>query len=153
MKTFLTTLAAFMLPLFANAQPMVTSVDVFTVDGMQFGKESEHLSRLANAPVYVRKIDGIFQFETQLSVNLPQNEELAYREAMIRLSRTSMQTMEEIYSSSATAINLARSLGVTKVPAVVFNRKWVVYGLDPVRAYEVFEQKQANGELRGGYEK
>lgn len=153
MKASMISLAALLLPLFANAQPMVTSVDVFTVDGMQFGAESERLSRLANAPVYVRKIDGIFQFETQLSANLPQNEDLAYKEAMIRLSRTNLQTMEEIYSSAATAINLARSLGVTKVPAVVFNRKWIVYGLDPVRAYEVFEQKLANGEPGGGHEK
>ncbi len=44
---------------------------------------------------------------------------------------------------------MARSLNVEKVPAVVFNKKWIVYGLDPLQAYSVFEMMRSRGELNG----
>lgn len=137
-------LAASAAPAAADA---IFAVDVFTIDNLTYDLERARLSKLVSAPIVVQRIDLISQFETEMSANLPPNEDEALKVATERLAKHSNAEIQSLYSQGLNSIQLAREIGVKKVPAVVFNRKWIVYGLDPLRAYQIFEERNETGTL------
>lgn len=137
-------LAASAAPAAADA---IFAVDVFTIDNLTYDLERARLSKLVSAPIVVQRIDLISQFETEMSANLPPNEDEALKVATARLAKHSNAEIQSLYSQGLNSIQLAREIGVKKVPAVVFNRKWIVYGLDPLRAYQIFEERNETGTL------
>jgi len=142
------TLATMMLVATSNCfAEQLASVDVFTVSGLEYGLESQRLQLQANAPVTVHRIDAIYQFQQQLSANLPGDESQALVEVQNRLAKVSKSEIERVYGATINDVALAKEIGVEKVPAVVFNRKYIVYGVDPLRAYEIFEQKRLAAQL------
>jgi integrating conjugative element protein (TIGR03757 family) len=128
------------------AEP-VFAVDVFTIDNLSYKMERQRLANLIAAPINLQRIDLIYKFETEISANLPADEDAAYKVATERFSKKTNTEIQQIYADGMKSIQLARSIGVTKVPAVVFNRKWIIYGLDPLRAYQVFEEKNETNQL------
>lgn len=127
----------------------VTQVDVFTVDGLRYDVESAQLAKKLIVPVHIRQIDEIYKLEMELSAGLPASEAEAAAIATKRFEKLSKMSVLEKYASTAESLTLARSLNVEKVPAVVFNKKWIVYGLDPLQAYSIFEKTRSRGELNG----
>ena len=127
----------------------VTQVDVFTVDGLRYDVESARLAKQLIVPVHVRQIDEIYKLEMELSAGLPASEAEAAAIATKRFAKLSKKSVLEKYATTAESLTLARSLNVEKIPAVAFNKKWLVYGLDPIQAYSVFEKIRSSGELNG----
>ncbi|WP_270819917.1 DUF1525 domain-containing protein [Aeromonas sp. Y311-2] len=138
-----------LLPGVSSAAVTLDKVDVFTVDGLLYEMESARLSKQLNVPVNVRQIDTIYKLEMNLSAGLPGNEADAAPIAADRISKLSKQMVLRTYSTAAESLTLARTIGVDKVPAVVFNEKWIVYGVDPLQAYTIFEGMNNRGELAG----
>lgn len=132
----------------ANAiEVPVTQVDVFTVDGLRYDKESAQLAKKLIVPVHIRQIDEIYRLEMELSAGLPASESEATEIATQRFAKLNKKSVLDKYANTAESLTLARSLNVEKVPAVVFNKKWIVYGLDPLQAYSIFEKARNRGEL------
>lgn len=142
------TMATMMLVASSNClAEQLASIDVFTISGLEYGLESQRLQLQANAPVTVHRIDAIYQFQQELSANLPGDESQAMVEVQRRLGKVSKSEIERIYGSTVNDVALANKIGVDKVPAVVFNRKYIVYGVDPLRAFEIFEKKRLAAQL------
>ncbi|MDX7767952.1 DUF1525 domain-containing protein [Aeromonas caviae] len=127
----------------------VTQVDVFTVDGLRYDVEGAQLAKKLIVPVHIRQIDEIYKLEMELSAGLPASEAEAAAIATKRFAKLSKKSVLDKYATTAESLTMARSLNVEKVPAVVFNKKWIVYGLDPLQAYSVFEMMRSRGELNG----
>lgn len=125
----------------------IETVDVFTVDGLTYEIEQARLAQQIKVPVNVRQIDRLYKLEMELSTGLPANEEKASQMAAERIGRLSKSQVLSMYSETAEALTMARTMGVTKVPAVVFNGRWIVYGLDPLQAHAQFARLAKEGRL------
>lgn len=125
----------------------IASIDVFTIEGLEYSLESQRLQLQANTPVTVHRVDTIYKFQQKLSAGLPNDESQAMIAVQERLGTISKEEIQRIYGKTIDDITLARQLGVEKVPAVVFNKKYIVYGVDPMRAYEIYDQKRMAAQL------
>lgn len=133
-----------------SAEEQISSIELFTIDGFSFDMESKRLTNLINVPVTVRRVDYITQLETELSANLPPDEEKALAIANQRLAKKNINSIVDQAGRTVDAMTIAREIGVTKIPAVVFNRKWIVYGENPLRAYQIYQEKLESNTLRAG---
>ena len=133
-----------------SAEEQISSIELFTIDGFSFDMESKRLTNLINIPVTVRRVDYITQLETELSANLPPDEEKALAIANQRLAKKNINSIVDQAGRTVDAMTIAREIGVTKIPAVVFNRKWIVYGENPLRAYQIYQEKLESNTLRAG---
>lgn len=133
-----------------SAEEQISSIELFTIDGFSFDMESKRLTNLINVPVTVRRVDYITQLEAELSANLPPDEEKALAIANQRLAKKNINSIVDQSNKTVDAMTIAREIGVTKIPAVVFNRKWIVYGENPLRAYQIYQEKLESNTLRAG---
>lgn len=125
----------------------LASIDVFTISGLEYDLECQRLQLQANTIVNVHRIDAIYLFQQKLGAGLPTNEAQAMTEMQRRFNKLSKDEIQKVYGKAIEDITLAREIGVEKVPAVVFNRKYIVYGANPMRAYELYEQKRIAAQL------
>lgn len=98
---------------------MATDIHVFT--------DSAHPVRSLPGNVTVIKLDAGERLENELSENLPADQEQAARLVQRRLEQggpTLQHRMADAYQNVAEAWGL----GVMKIPAVVVDRRYVVYG-------------------------
>lgn len=84
-----------------------------------------------NAQVYY--LDGIAQLENALSDGLPPNQELSEKVVQERIRRLGPQIQEQMRSSGV-GLGRALQLKIQRVPAIVFDGKYIVYGLTDVDA-------------------
>ena len=106
-----------------------SSVEVFTT---QTERPTRRQSQeLAEVRVFV--LDGIQQLEATLSHSLPADRAIAQRVVLKRLLRLDREWQKSV-KASAEALLRAQELGVQRFPAIVFNEKWVVYGLTDLDA-------------------
>ncbi|KPY31726.1 TIGR03757 family integrating conjugative element protein [Pseudomonas syringae] len=82
------------------------------------------------APAHVRLIllDESERLETKLSEGLPANQQQAIAIMQQRLKSSDAQRLQRDLALAQQNLVDAWSIGVTKVPAVVLDRKFVVYG-------------------------
>ena len=133
-----------------SAEEQISSIELFTIDGFSFDMESKRLTNLINVPVTVRRVDYITQLEAELSANLPPDEGKALAIANQRLAKKNINSIVDQAGRTVDAMTIAREIGVTKIPAVVFNRKWIVYGENPLRAYQIYQEKLESNTLQAG---
>ncbi|KAA8705091.1 TIGR03757 family integrating conjugative element protein [Pseudomonas cannabina] len=90
------------------------------------------------APAHVRLIllDESERLETKLSEGLPANQQQAIAIMQQRLKSSDVQRLQRDLALSQQNLVDAWSIGVTKVPAVVVDRTFVVYGETNVLAAE-----------------
>ena len=77
--------------------------------------------------VRVIQIDAASQIEAELNAHLPNNEQEASQIARQRLSNGGVDLSHRL-TVAYQGLTDAWSLGITKVPAVVVDRRYVVYG-------------------------
>ena len=129
----------------ASANQQAISVEVFTTADREVQWELEAETKAADQAIdlQVYALDGIQQFETQLSSNLPTDPDQSKQIALQRIQQLDEQTMAAVQS---TAVGLAKAMqyGVDRYPAIVFDGEAVVYGLtdlsiaiDYYRAWQV----------------
>ena len=133
----------------ASANQQALSVEVFTTADreVQWELEAETKAADQNIDLQVYKLDGIQQFETQLSSNLPSDPDLSKQIAMQRIQQLDEQTMATVQN---TAMGLAKAMqyGVDRYPAIVFDGEVVVYGMtDLSSALNHYRTWRAGGRL------
>lgn len=94
----------------------------------------------------VHRVDTIDRLEATLAQTLPANADAAKRLVVSRLQALDGADVSGI-GKTAEALLLIKQLGVAKVPAIVFDNRWVVYGVtDIARAHSLFS-------ARAGYDR
>ena len=114
----------------ASANQQAISVEVFTTADREVQWELEAETKAADQAIdlQVYALDGIQQFETQLSSNLPTDPDHSKQIALQRIQQLDEQMMAAVQNA---AVGLAKAMvyGVDRYPAIVFDGKAVVYGL------------------------
>ena len=119
------------------------TLEVFTT--AEFPISGHEDRRLLGATVTVYAVDGLEQFESALSQDLPADAEAAKAEALRRVGEVSDVRMAPAKDA---AIGLAKAVqyGIDRYPAIVFNETAVVYGLtdvgDALERYEAWREAQ-----------
>lgn len=91
----------------------------------------------------VVELDALAGLDEQLGYQLPTNLQQAERIAQQRLQSPSFQALAQRYEQAAMAISRAWMLGINKIPAVVVNGQYVVYGQPNVAAALALIAQQA----------
>lgn len=119
------------------------SLEVFTA--AEFPVSGQDDRRLQGATVTVYAIDGLEQFESTLSQNLPADAGAAKAEALRRIGELDDARMAPAKDA---AMGLAKAVqyGVDRYPAIVVNGTAVVYGVtdlvDSAARYEAWRRGQ-----------
>ena len=116
--------------------------DVFTVSSLPVtGAASEDGQDAFN--IVVHELDAIARFTQALSKELSNQPEQAKAEVLQRLKRINRKQQLAL-QRSAEALALGVKLGIKGYPAVVFDAKWVVYGITDVQhAIRLYHRWQA----------
>ena len=120
------------------------TLEVFTA--AEFPVSGRDDRRLQGATVTVYAVDGLEQFESTLSQNLPADADAAKAEALRRIGELDDARMAPAKDA---AIGLAKAVqyGVDRYPAVVVNGTVVVYGVtdlvDAAARYEAWRRGQS----------
>lgn len=110
--------AAVLAPALATAASL-ERIDVFVV-----GAPAVAGADIGEIPVMIHRVDQVRVVRQALNENLPDNPEAARRHARQRLTDERRQALVDGYEG----LIRARRLGVEKVPAVVLDERYVVYG-------------------------
>lgn len=99
-------------------------IEVFTVSGLP-------IKRTEGAEMHV--VDALHTLTQDLGRDLPKNGEQAKEIVLARLQSPGTN-LHERARRAAVALTRAAQLRIDRVPAVVFDAKWVVYGVPDVGA-------------------
>ena len=120
------------------------TLEVFTA--AEFPVSGQDDRRLQGATVTVYAVDGLEQFESTLSQNLPADADAAKAEALRRIGELDDARMAPAKDA---AIGLAKAVqyGVDRYPAIVVNGTAVVYGVtdlvEAVARYEAWREARS----------
>ena len=120
------------------------TLEVFTA--AEFPVSGQDDRRLRGAAITVYAVDGLEQFESTLSQNLPADADVAKVEALRRIGQLDDARMAPAKDA---AIGLAKAMqyGVDRYPAIVVNGTAVVYGVtdlvDAAARYEAWRSGQS----------
>ena len=117
-------LAACLIALAASASAREVSMEVFTVS-------SYPIVNARGAPVH--DLDSVARLELELSENLPGNPAQAHALVGQRMAALGPQLQQRAHQAAA-GLARAAHLRVERVPAIVFDGQWVVYGVTDVDA-------------------
>ena len=120
------------------------SLEVFTTAEFPISGKDGRLLQGMSVTVYI--VDGLEQFESALSQNLPADADAAKPEALLRIG-----SLDEarIAPAKNAAIGLARAVqfGVDRYPAIVFNNTAVIYGVtdlgEAIQRYDAWREAQS----------
>jgi integrating conjugative element protein (TIGR03757 family) len=117
-------------------------------DVLVFTDSAHPLTNTGDAKVFV--LDRVLQIEKEMSEGLPSNIDQAERLAKERLnSSEGVKKIEEL-SQAYQGLMQAWQMGVTKVPAVVVEGRYVVYGQpDVALAVSIIDKKRNT--MRSGH--
>ncbi|CBV43951.1 TIGR03757 family integrating conjugative element protein [Halomonas elongata] len=125
------------------ALPAWAGVEVFTTAGQP----------VVNVPsdAAVVEIDAPARLDAQLSEGIPANRDQARQEALRRLKAPDWQAKRQALKEAAMGTARAWMIGIKKVPAVVVDSRYVVYGeadvsqaLEQIEAYQQETQQEAS---------
>ena len=117
-------------------------IDAFTTSTMNITGIEWLQQQLTDSAIDVHRIDGIERIAAMLSGGLSANAKIAERTARSRL-KTFGARERELLQQSADALVLAWQYEVRRYPAVVFDGRWVVYGVTNLKdAYAIFQEQR-----------
>ena len=133
----------------------ITTVEVFCNSAML-------IEPVANAPFKqdIYRLDALEQLRQSLSQRMPQDlqgggEEAAYRWLMQNQARIKRE-LAPAAAAAANALNLANYYRIDRLPAIVINRRSVVYGITSVSQaiayYQAHQQERQERMPRPGQE-
>lgn len=114
------------------------SIDIFTVDGLEMPVAP--LQKATGITPELHKIDELKRIEDGLSQGLPNSEKEATAIVMKRFQDPAFIEQSEISKRGMDAVILADQLKLEAVPAVVFDRRYIVYGEQPLVAYRIYQK-------------
>lgn len=131
----LTLLPIILLPLTASA---LESIDIFTVEGLSMPIEPLYEAAKVSPDIHV--MDELKKIEDALSEKLPSNEEEAAKMAAKLMQGQAFIDQADAARRGMDAVILAEQLNLEAIPAVVFDRTYIVYGEQPLKAYRIYQK-------------
>ncbi len=126
----------------------VTHIDIFTTEKGASGYKLTRLKTLVDAPIHVHHVDAIKNFEANMSKGLkfngkPTNKQVSSlaKELNNKMASKKFAPERERLQKGVLAFEKAVQYNLTQVPAVVFNKKYIVYGERPLNALKIFKSK------------
>lgn len=120
-------------------------VDVFVTSAVDVIGAEQLRQQLPHTAINIHTIDGIERIEAMLGDDLPTDADSAEQTALTRL-QTFDSRERELLQQSADALLLAWQYRVRRYPAVVFDGRWVVYGITKLdTAYALRQQRPEEG--------
>lgn len=113
-------------------------IEVFTVEGLDMPVSELHKASGIMPEVY--QVDELKQIEDALGKGLPADEKAAANIAMKRMQGQAFIQQADATKRGMDAVILADRLNLQAVPAVVFDRHYIVYGEQPMTAYAIYQQ-------------
>lgn len=95
-----------------------------------------------NAREYKKyNLDRVDEFEAELSEGLPANEEAARKIFLNRVSTVGERLIEKAAINAYQGLITAIQYSIDRYPAVIFDRKYVVYGVADIhQAFKVYQR-------------
>ena len=140
------TLAALLLAGAAHAQggaAGVMTVEVFANSAMLVTPEP---SPALPYQLKVYRLDAMRNIEAAINQNLPQTEAEARQWIAANEARIRRQVQPQV-QSAAQGMSLAATYKLSRIPAIVINRKIVVYGLTDIHQALALAQQRTGGRL------
>ena len=133
-------------PAIADPSLAPARIDAFGTSDSNF-TGIEHLQQvLPSVDISIHLIDGIERIESTLGAGLPASAGLAEKTALKRLQQLGVQEREAL-QNAADGLVLAWQYQLRRYPAVVVDRRWVVYGVtDLSTAYAFYEERRGEGD-------
>lgn len=126
----------------------IEHIDVFTTTSGVKRLQVARLKQITNLPVIVHYVDAVNNFQAFLGGkhnvgrNVTQKDvEKLKIHVQAKLSSPQIKTEKKKLEAGLKAYQKAKALGINKIPAVVFNDQYVVYGSDVVKATKIYYQK------------
>jgi len=127
-------------PQTTNATPVIT---VITSDHRPVNAKS-----IDPGVLKILNLDAVQKIEEELSRNLPVNETEALVIAQQRIDKVGQDALNEKLKNAYGGILTAIALGVERYPAIIFENKFVVYGVTDIdvalEKYYVWSEKEIN---------
>ena len=108
------------------------AVDVFTTSTQPVQWQADNTYSRAEISLANHPLDGIARFNANLSAGLSRDPEIAKRQVMQRFREVSSAERQRL-QGTAEALALAIELNIRRYPAIVFNKRFVIYGVHDVR--------------------
>ena len=135
------------IPAMADAGSVPPRIDVFKTSAIDIVRIDWLRQQLPDSAINVYAVDSVERIEAVLGEDLPANPDVAEQTALRRLSRFGPHD-RELLQVSANALMLAWQYQVRRYPAVVFDGRWVVYGVTDLQtAYALFREQREQGGL------
>lgn len=94
------------------------------------------------AQFHIHNLDDVDALEAQLSEGLPANQRLAQQVFEIKVAKIGQKALEKQLIDAYRGVMLAMRFGITRYPAIVFDERYLVVGVndlsDAVNAYQSF---------------
>lgn len=140
-----------------ETQVAIDHVDIFAPEKMFKLFKMSRFKHVVKAPVDLHFVDGISNAEKELEVLLgvgPNNpipkgftvQQVQQRATSLYNSPEFVPIRKRIHKNMV-SFEKAMALNIEKVPAVVFNDIYVIYGEKPLEALKIFNRMMKNGEL------
>lgn len=137
-----TLLLLVVLPALAHATEQPARIDVFITSKSQLTGVTEIQVHLPTSITNIYTIDGIGRLEAILGKDLPANIDTAGQLVLQRMRRFGRFERDAL-QHSADALVLAWQYQVQRYPAIVFDRRWVIYGVtDLAYAHALFQKRR-----------
>ena len=134
------------LPALADPGLAPARIDAFGTSKSNFTGIEQLQQVLPSADISIHLIDGIERIETILGVGLPASAGQAEKSALKRLQQLGVQEREAL-QNAADGLVLAWQYQLRRYPAVVVDRRWVVYGVtDLSTAYALYTERRGEGD-------
>ena len=128
------------MPALADVGPTPARVDAFGTVVDKFIGTERLQKRLPDTAIEVLRIDGVENIKAMLGQDLPGDTQQASRTALKNLQRLGTAEREQL-QQSADALVLAWQYEVRRHPAIVFDQRYVVYGVTDLREAYVLYRK------------
>lgn len=128
-------------------------VDIFTTEKGAKGYSLNRFKQLVGVPVYIHHVDAIKNFEQQSSKGIKitsQSSDIEKKRAIRKISDAMASPkflkQREAIKDGVRAFEKAMRLGITKVPAIVFDDEYIVYGERPLKALRIYNSAMSKKE-------
>ena len=124
-------------------------IDVFIASAPSTNTRQPHRDELGKYAITVHRLDGIERFEKRISEGLPADPEPAKSQVLARMKTVDREQTDAL-QETAESLALAMQYGVERYPAVVFDARWVIYGVAnlpaAIRKFQQFQDSRRNDE-------
>ncbi len=122
-------------------------IDVFTTYEGVKRLQLSRLKQITDLPINVHYVDAIKGFSQFLGGKVNTNRKVTQQEikrikqqVQAKLSSAQMADEKKKLVQGLKTYQKVKALGITKIPAVVFDDKYVIYGSDVVKAMKLYYQ-------------